>query len=262
MIEFLKQYGERRTGTNYLRALLIANFRSVVPMMHVLGDKHSPPVDLAACWEEYRARPDAEWQFVRAATYGAPAESTRQHDPAQVGYMRAIAVPVARAVDAGRVGFVISIKEPTAWAASLAKYSGWLVWTADGLRTHPRFAGDLRLACHQFNANYRAWLDLRARQEERTVVVRHEDLLERAPEVLAALGERFSLDRTSDEWRFPSGTAVAADWDHCEPAMYAQRFDPEFYRRRDYLRRLSAPLIEIVRETIDWGLVAEFGYER
>jgi hypothetical protein len=259
-MRYLKQYGERRTGTNYLRTLLLVNVRDVVPLMHVLGDKHSPPVDLEACWESHRDSDDPEWRFVWSATYTAPAESTRQNDVAQVRYLRSLAVPVARAVEARHVGFVISIKEPIAWAVSLAKYSGWLVWVDGELRMHSRFAANLKAACEAFNANYRAWLALHARFGERSLIVRHEDLLDRAPDVLEAIVERFDLERAPGGWRFPEGATVAADWDHCAPAMYGVRFDPGFYRRRDYLRRLSPPLLEIVRETIDWDLMAMFGY--
>jgi hypothetical protein len=262
MAEFLKQYGERRTGTNYLRTLLLANFSNVVPLMHVLGDKHSPPVDIGAYWRSHCHLPDADWQFVRAATFAAPAESTRAHDVIQERYLRAVAAPVARAVTSGRVGYVISVKEPAAWAASLAKYSGWLAWIDGRRQMAPRFAPELKAACVQFNANYRAWLALHERSGGRSVVIRHEDLLDRATDVLADLAERFSLERTFDEWKFPAGAALPADWDHSDPVMYGRQFDAGFYRRREYVAVLSEPLWAIVRATIDWDLAATLGYRR
>ena len=120
MTVFLKQYGERRTGTNYLRALLLANCPGTVPLMHVLGDKHSPPVALDEYWQKARMRPDAAFEFVKATTFASPAESTHPQDTAQLQHMRRLAEPLAQSVADGRLGFLISVKHPYPWAASFA----------------------------------------------------------------------------------------------------------------------------------------------
>jgi hypothetical protein len=57
MTLYLKQYGERRTGTNALRALIAANYADVAVLMHILGDKHSPPADLDAIRSEVGSSP-------------------------------------------------------------------------------------------------------------------------------------------------------------------------------------------------------------
>jgi len=40
-MRYFKQYGCKRTGTNYLKALLERNFSDVMVLMHTLGGKHN-----------------------------------------------------------------------------------------------------------------------------------------------------------------------------------------------------------------------------
>ena len=125
-MQFVKQYGERRTATNYLRALLLANYPSVMPLMHVLGDKHSEPVELDVYLREARRATDPDWEFVRSATMAVPAESTRAGDSVQVEYLKNIAPSVARGAREGTIGFAISARHPYAWAPSWrAIPAGW-----------------------------------------------------------------------------------------------------------------------------------------
>jgi hypothetical protein len=94
---FIKQYGIERTGTNVLRALLEGYVGDVVVLMHVLGDKHSPPVDLRAVLGAVEGRPDAGTAFVTAATQAAPASTTDvPEDARQVGYLRTLACDLYR----------------------------------------------------------------------------------------------------------------------------------------------------------------------
>lgn len=71
---FLKQYGAKRTGTNYLRSLIRFNYpgAEVVPLMHILGDKHSPPPPFDELWCRAQRDADPAFSFVMGATRYAP----------------------------------------------------------------------------------------------------------------------------------------------------------------------------------------------
>jgi len=69
MTTYLKQYGERCTGTNYLRFLLQKNCTDTVVLMHILGDKHSPPEPLEELWRATRQCPQPDVEFVSRATF-------------------------------------------------------------------------------------------------------------------------------------------------------------------------------------------------
>jgi hypothetical protein len=153
-----KQYGEMRTGTNLVRALRSRNDRI---LMHILGDKHSPPVDLPSLWQESQsAEAPAQW-FVSEATFRAPAATTTRNDARQLELVHTIADEVAGAYAAGALRYLVSIKDPYAWAASIA-------------RMHP--IRRIEHACHDFNTRYAAWLALPSVE-----VIRYEDLVNAMP---------------------------------------------------------------------------------
>ena len=260
MDTFLKQYGERRTGTNYLRALLFSNCAGVIPLMHILGDKHSAPVDLDECWQKASGLPDVAWEFVRTATFASPAESTRADDAEQLAHMRNMAESLANSVASGQLGFLISVKHPYAWAASFARYSGWMITIDDELRMQIGLQSALELACGQFNERHRAWLDHWSRFPSRTAIVKYEDLLSDTAMVLSMLVAKFGLQRSTDECALITGTVGAVDWDNCPLLISEHPFDTSFYYERRFVDQLSPELWEVVRRTIDWGIAREFGY--
>jgi hypothetical protein len=254
----LKQYGEKRTGTNYLRALLFANYRNVLPLMHVLGDKHSPPVDFPAHWEKARSQPEAIFNFVTSTTWAAPAETTCAQDSKQLRHLREVATALTDAFCPGRLGFVITVKHPYSWAASLARYNSWLN-PPDGVmgREH---AESLRLACDQYNRRHEAWLELHRRSEERCLIIRYEKLLEEPVAALSLLERKFGLLRSGPEPVVIRDRTLPTHWDDHPVSYESVRFDPSPYRDRTYQDLLTPELWTVVRETIDWDLAARFGY--
>src|SRR5256885_14424379 len=104
MVTFVKQYGLERTGTNAVRALLEGWFERVIVLMHVLGDKHSAPVDLEATLRATARSRDPALAFVLAATDAAPALTTDfSADPLQPAFVRWVAPALYDEVRAGRL---------------------------------------------------------------------------------------------------------------------------------------------------------------
>jgi Sulfotransferase family len=204
MTAFIKQYGEKRTGTNVLRALLYSHFRDVTVLMHVLGDKHSPPS------------------------------------------------PDARGCRPGTLGFVVSVKHPYAWLASVRRFA---------LLDPQSPAPDTRAACERFNANYRSWLALRAEHGERVVVVRYERLLAHPSACLARIARSLGLERqTAGAIDLPANVVVPTRCDHMPTRTAPVPFDRDYYVRRDYLADLSDADKDTMRARIDWAQLAPYGY--
>ena len=204
MTAFIKQYGEKRTGTNVLRALLHAHYRDVTVLMHMLGDKHSPPGPLVA------------------------------------GYRP------------GELGFVVSVKHPYAWLASVRRFA----------LLDPRSPAPAVLAaCDRFNANYRSWLALRGEHGERVAVVPYEELLADPSASLAGVARRLGLERqTAGAIELPARVVVPARWDHLPARTAPVPFDRAYYARRDYLAELNDTDKETMRARIDWAQLAPYGY--
>ncbi|MDQ3280264.1 MAG: hypothetical protein M3Q69_02500 [Acidobacteriota bacterium] len=252
MPPYLKQYGERRTGTNALRALVAANYDDVIVLMHILGDKHSPPVDLDALWAAVQGCSDPAWELVSRSTAAARSLTTRSADHWQLVEMRRHAAPFGRAFVEGAFGYLVSIKNPYAWAVSLARFTRW-----------PRAVALTRMreACGVFNARYHAWLPLLESQRRPALLVRHEDLIGDAEAVLERADRTFGTSR-STTFHAITGVARPAPWDHDPLPVSPQPFDAGPYLRHEYLHALTAEQQEVVTSAIDWDLMARFGYTR
>jgi hypothetical protein len=164
------------TGTNVLRALLEGYVSDVVVLMHVLGDKHSPPVDLQAVLSAVEGRPDAAMAFVTAATQSAPSWTTDvPGDPRQVEHLRTLARGLYRAALEDDIRVAVTIRDPYEWARSMLVYQGWIRWRAAVIDPE-RLAPVVSSLCDRFNSCYSAWLALAAARSDGGAVVRYEDL--------------------------------------------------------------------------------------
>jgi hypothetical protein len=253
---FIKQYGAQRTGTNYLRLLLQKNYTGVCMLMHILGDKHSPPAPLDALWAAAQSEPDPPLAFVSSATFRYPSLSTSPDNARQHEQLCNLAKPLTAAYLEGAVGFVITIKNPYAWAVSVAAYEHVI---GRGATLGPKLGDFLSRQCLSFNQRYRSWQNLAESMPSRTRVVRHEDLIRDPENVLAETGAKFGLHRNGPFVDEPHVTPMTW-WDNTnEPASQA-KFDRSYYLEERYLQRLSPQAFEMVTATIDWELMDAFGY--
>lgn len=252
MTVFLKQYGAQRTGTNYLRTLLQKNYPDAVPLMHVLGDKHSAPAPFDALWSEVQRDPDPSLAFVMSATFLRPSVTTLRNDLRQQKEVRRVAEPLAAAYRDGSLGFLISIKDPYAWAVSLAKYEKW---RQPGAPVDARHATVLAERCRSFNHRYAEWLELKPSH-----IVRHEDLIADPSSVLKAIAARFGLAHNGEAFFDETKPTVPVIWDHYPSATMGAAFDRSHYLNERYLAFLSDEAFDAVTATIDWQLMRSYSY--
>lgn len=257
---FLKQYGAKRTGTNYLRWLLQSNYNAadVVPLMHILGDKHSPPPPLDDLWHAAQREPDPAFAFAMNATVAAPAVSTEPHNPNQRNEVRRLATPLAQAFREGALGFLISIKDPYSWIVSVARY---YEWTDRVSILGPHLSHALTTQCRIYNGCYQAWLDLVKFNPQRCSVIRYEDLYADPARILDDIDAKFSLRRSDEASLHLQDEADMVWWDQHAAQRTGIRFDRAYYDQKRYLSRLSPAIRNVVTRTIDWDLVAPLGYE-
>ncbi len=122
IVEFIKQYGMYRTGTNYLRALLCANYNTRV-LTNTLGHKHSLPED----WSKWAGRQHVRGKFLDSLT---------------------------QAVADNEVGAMISIKNPYGSVYSYVKWRDGWHQPIQSLRLH------VHDYCVAWNHTYKAWFQL------------------------------------------------------------------------------------------------------
>lgn len=254
---FIKQYGERQTGTNFLRTSLLASFEDIEVLMHLLGDKNSPPPPLRELRAEASAEEQPAWSFVSKATFGAPAALTQPWRRDQLEEVARVAVALTEAFDRGELRYLVSVKDPYAWVVSVARQGNYIV----GQMALPdTFATALATECRRFNRLYSAWLALVDEQPERACVVRYEDLLRDPRTVVAEIGKRFGLQHCAPQWQVPAGKVLPALWDGWGTTTSETVFDRQYYLARRYLERIPVRHRHIIAETIDWSLCARMGY--
>ncbi len=257
---FLKQYGARRTGTNHLRSLIRMNYAGVIPLMHILGDKHSAPAPFPQLWSEAQLEPDPAFAFVMKASAHAPASSTRLDRLEQRREVQRVAGPLAEAYANDAAGFLISIKDPYAWVPSVARYFGWISWTGRKTVLGSALVPRITEVCAGFNTSYASWLALARERPERCQLIRHEDLLVDSDATLCTLEARFGLRRSTATLVDPPFESYPLDWDQNAERPGGVKFDKSYYLEKRYLTRLSPQVRDAITKTIDWELLACAGY--
>jgi hypothetical protein len=254
---FLKQYGERRTCTNAMRAIVTNAFDDTFVLMHVLGDKHTVPSDLAQIWQDSIREPDPSWHFVSTATFGVPSATTVSGDYYQLRFTKALSEPVYRAYAERRFGIMICTKHPYNWASSLMRYRRWPAPIEEG-SWEERFAIEfLRSACRGFNKKHLAWLTLRDESSVPSIVIRSEALAAQPEAVVQLCQERFHLKRrtASSPLRFDA-VFKPTSWDFIPTVPdESVRFTGV---NRPHL--LSKRLLQVIDDHIDWVLMQRINY--
>ncbi len=242
--------------------------------MHVLGDKHSSPAVLDS---PATGSAEAALAWVKAVTAAVPAMSTEIGNQKQEEFVRGVALPLAEAVGRSELGFLISVKDPYAWGASLARFWRFAPlglprrqldrWDVPG-SIQPLVARVqdyratvlLAAACQAFNQKHHSWLAMVRRDPARTRVVRHEELLDRPVELLQSLQEQFCLEPAGPEIQTIAQAADAVYWDQTGLKMKEEEFDADYYRRRAYLNAITPSMRDAITRGIDWKLMEEIGY--
>ncbi|HLJ74798.1 MAG TPA: hypothetical protein VKU62_09445 [Thermoanaerobaculia bacterium] len=253
----IKQYGERRTGTNYVRALMQANYPEALVLTYILGDKHSPPAPLDAIWDAAQSSVDPELEFVRRATLAVRSQNSHDGDITQLAEMRKRAAAVAQAQRSGTMRFVITIKDPYAWIVSVARFHQWVHNDVETL--HDWDCDQLREMCLQYNRHYAAWRQLTQANPSRVAWIRYEDLLGGAEAAFRNVELTFGLSRERDFVDLPERIEPSW-WDHL-PVLKSESFDRSYYLERRYFERLQPMHMDIIAATIDWAPLTQFRYE-
>jgi hypothetical protein len=250
---YLKQYGARRTGTNCLKLMIERNLRDAVVLMHVLGDKHSPPVDLELLARRALADDDPAGSFVRSATSAAPSQTNDDADVGQSAFLSEIAPSLWEAAAAGRLGCVASIRDPHDWAFSILRW-GDAAHAVLGTRW-PSRAARLAQELESFNRLYRALFDCRF-FGDRFLLVKAEDLVARPIAVLRDLESRFGLARAVGAAGRIEETVLPTHWDNRATGLSSSPYARIIPRRGRHFDEV----VSIVDETIDWDFFSELGY--
>ncbi len=264
----VKQYGLQRTGTNGLRALLEAHVPGTRVLMHVLGDKHSPPVDLAEVLRAVEHDLHPALAFITLATRLAPAQTTAlDSDERQRAYIASIAEEVFAAAHASEIRVLVSVRNPYDWVR------GVLLWREELPVQQScevdRLVPVVRRMCDRFNTCYAEWFGLADRSPQGAAVVSAEELSCDLGALLDRLVDDLNLRRGAGDASgagtdAPVGpvlsrTLGATRWDDV-PTLFDDESDDRRRSRVAGLDPLPRALAGVVTRRIDWSHLERFGY--
>ena len=254
-MRIVKQYGEMRTGTNIVRSCLAEHFEEVLVLMHLLGDKHSPPAPFMSLWKQVLEGALERYDFALRATECRPAESTRLDEPGQAAYVEQWASAIAEAFHERSIQFLVSIKSPLAWLASLRKYESTMLG---------RTLTPTEVVVDRYARCYKAWLGLRDIDRFDLVIVRHEDLIDDVNGCMRRVADQLHIrPKHNRSIELPEEPVNPCFWDHIETTTATgTRFNHDYYRDGAYRNSITTDDRRIVCDRLDWAVLAEYGYSR
>jgi hypothetical protein len=229
---YVKLYGAKRTCTNYVAALLSANFSDIRVLINVLGWKHGPHPKTVDWTGQNWFDPDGE--------------KTGDFEDYKRRHLALITPELRAAVEARQIRYVVCAKHPYAW------YLG-------NVRRWPNRDHGIAKMAALWNARYTNWLEL-VDDSDRATLVRYEDLLTDLDAELRRLVIALDITRKPGAARDPlkkvrPRTDFSQDW----PSGGALH-DRSYYTEERYRAEISPVVANEFAERLDEDLLAGMGY--
>lgn len=231
---YVKQYGAKRSGTNYTRWLLQENFPDVQVLSEVLGWKHGPHPEKID-WS------GGDWIDV---SHGTAAQAEKR------GLLALVTDDLRQAAAIGELRYVATVKSPYAWWDSYARF---VETKRPDLAMTPEEGVDL------WNSLHINWYAMS--QKSLSAMIRYEDLLLDLDAALDRLATRLRL-RKRDGGYLNAEVRMARRGDtNWNMGPTTKPFDPSYYTDRKYLVRFDDEMLDLFRKRLSVPLMKVLGYE-
>lgn len=234
---YIKQYGAKRTCTNYTKWLLQENFVGVEVLSEVLGWKHGPHLE------------EVDWT---GRDWCDPKHPRKEKEAERRLAIAMVTDELKSAVLEGGLRYAISVKNPYAWYASIMRY----------IKLMPgRSSEEPGELIELWNALYENWYGLTLRNRF-AIIVRHEDLVTDFEPTLDRIAERLELTKKPGGYiGNASRMANMSDTNWQQSRIAGEKFDSDYYTERRYLEGFDDVLLLQFRQGLSAPLMGAFGYE-
>ena len=232
-LKYFKQYGEIRTGTNYLKRLVELNFHNVTVFGSILGWKHGT-YDLGNM-KDSTASHD-EW--LTCKTKGGVVYSV---DNLPVKYK-----PDELKSAIPKLQYIFSIKKPVPFILSFKKFRQ---------PNRPLTTQTIINMCKRYNTRYRDWLHMYENNSSKSIIVPYESVLHNYTHVLFAIESKFNLNRKHTKY-INEDKVVKASTD-VGLIIDKQLFNTKFYLEEEYLNELTDSQVDCINSHIDHEIVKQ-----
>jgi len=233
-ITYIKQYGEIRTGTNYIKRLIEINFLNVEVFGSVLGWKHGM-YDLS----NTRDSTSSHEEWVNKKTKNGVVLSVD-------GYpLRYSPDRLKRA--ASGLKYIFSIKKPIPYVLSYKKFR---------FPNRELTADIIKSMCSRYNQSYSNWLQLYHENEQRSIIVPYESLIRDINHVMLNIDISFGLNKREGSASYKDETCpVNASTDIGLLIDKKRQFNKTYYLEELYLSDISKDHTDIINDNIDHELI-------
>jgi hypothetical protein len=237
---FVKQQGAMRTGTNLVKFALEENFTNVRVLVNI------------GRWKHATADTPFNWSGLNWEGDGRSLDVGTRIEPHELETVRA-------AISAGAEKYAISIRNVYTWLESYLRFT-----QADD--TNPQLADLPRQriveALQRWNTLYRSYLSLLA-DDNRVMLFRLEDLLANFTAVLDRARQLWGLNPRHIGYVRPAYYLHAGvDGQSRSQLLDSSRsFDQRQYLLNNHLAPFKAPLLALIRQTVDQDVLQAYGYE-
>lgn len=232
-MNYFKQYGAQRSGTNYLKRLIELNFKDVTVFGSILGWKHG--MYETGNGKKFTCGSHEEWIDKQIKPDGKVASVDRfplKYTPEELRSA------------CKELKYLISVKDPYSYVLSFknfrAKKRDWNKDQVDRWLT-------------EYLTSYNDWDDLNKRYPDRCYIIRYDLLLSNRDSILSSIQSKFNLQRKENPF-IDEPRKVNASTDH-GLLISKSNFDRDYYIEKKYMLELPEDIIDMITSRLQkWHL--------
>jgi hypothetical protein len=247
---FFQQYGARRTGTNYLQALVEHNFNNVL-LLSTFHWKHGH----RKTQDEMIRRVYPQYPDLDVVSLHCYKGICGKNDE--------IFSDLSSAVIDNKMKTIVSVKDPYAWIDSMWR------WSINTIEKNVEEYGYIEInkgyeildyeaeifkLIHSYNDRYFDWC---VKYDE---VIPYESLLSKKKSWLDYFGKKYDLSMKREFFLEPQPDSVM------DPAPIRHQIPDwnynTYYLEKKYLDNLPMGIIELITNNINWNIFEQMGYKR
>ena len=249
-MKYFKQYGEQRTGTNYLKSLLELNFEEATVFASVLGWKHGMYevsnykerwyMNNLKTFPEFEAESHKDW--VRKMSKGIDPKTAKPLLEGQVLCVDNYVLPFSAdelnyACD--NLNYIFMVKDIYGFVYSFKMFRHRRLDWEDVLKN-----GWVKRWCNRYELNYKRWVELFEDNKDNSIFVQYEDLIQDKNKILSQFESKFKLTKKHKGY-VDEDKVVQASTDM---GLIKTKipFDKNFYLNRRYMDHLPGKVKEII----------------
>jgi len=238
---FIKQYGAKRSGTNYLKSIVHSNFEDVIVFSNILGWKHGCYYGDSLLVEDWFEKK------------GKVSNSERQDAERLFNKLK---VDIINSIREDDIRYLISVKNPYSWMSSMIKYLGKDM----SILKNKKFVEKHIL---NWNNVYRSWISLKD-SKQYFLVVKNEDMLEDFDLNMGIIRDQLKL-KTIDGNYFMNNTNKMRNlsdgsWNISNSSLKKEN-NNRFYIEKSYLKYFDIDMLDNINCFLNKDVMKKLGYE-